>query len=226
LRKIITFTNLVFDRYLAGNAEAQKYMNKIAASSMTMRNLINDLLNYSKLSVEHHFVPTNLNDILEETLSDLELSITEKNARIDITLLPEVEVIPGQIKQVFQNLVSNSLKFSRKDVDPVIRIWCERTKEKSLESPPNKDGNYVRIYIEDNGIGFNDEFLEKMFTIFQRLHLRGEYEGTGIGLAIVKKIVEKHNGLISANGKEGEGATFIIVLPIHQVALAPSNLHT
>jgi signal transduction histidine kinase len=226
LRKIITFSNILWERYLSGNTEAERYMKKITASSMTMRNLINDLLNYSRLSSDHHFTPTSLKDIIQETLSDLEISIAEKQADVEIGELPKAEVIPSQFKQVFQNLISNSLKFSKKDISPVITIRSELTDEKSLYSPPDQNGQYVRIYVTDNGIGFKEEFLEKMFTIFQRLHLRGEYEGTGIGLAIVKKIIEKHHGIISATGREGEGATFIIIIPLHQAAVAPSNLHT
>lgn len=221
LRKIITFTNIMWERYLTDRPEAETYMKKITSSSMTMRNLINDLLNYSKLSGISHFTAVNLNEVLNETITDLELSITEKHASIQAEQLPVVEVIPGQIKQVFQNLLSNSLKFSKLNTPLRIKISCEQTNALSFESPAVVSGNYVRISISDNGIGFNEEFLEKMFTIFQRLHGRGEYEGTGIGLAIVKKIIEKHNGIITARGKEGEGATFIIVLPLQQASIVP-----
>jgi signal transduction histidine kinase len=223
LRKIITFTNLVWDRYLSDHPEAAKYMNKITASSLMMRNLINDLLNYSRISADSHFIPTDLNHVLDETLADLEVAIAEKNAVIERLPLPEVEVVPGQLRQLFLNLIGNSLKFARPGVRPHIKIWSELSDQRSFDCPAAVKGEFARIYVSDNGIGFNDEFLDKMFTIFQRLHLKGEYEGTGIGLAIVKKIIEKHNGIISAKGTEGEGATFMILLPLHQATVSPSN---
>ena len=108
------------------------------------------------------------------------------------------------------------LNFQNRHTAPLIKIWSDFTKEKSVESNAVEKGDYCRIYIEDNGIGFNEQYLDKIFTMFQRLHGRAEYEGTGIGLSIVKKIIEKHNGIVTAKSKEGEGATFIIILPVMQ----------
>lgn len=216
LRKIITFIRILKDRFVPPSEEATMYINKVISSSERMRTLINDLLNYSKLSVAAQFSETDLNQVLENTVSDLELSIKEKNAELIIEKLPVIESISGQIRQVFQNILSNALKFSRPDESPVIRIRGERTNEKSFDSACDSNGEYLRIFIEDNGIGFNEIYLEKIFTIFQRLHGKGEYEGTGIGLAIVKKIVEKHNGLLTARSREGEGTTFMLIFPIHQ----------
>lgn len=219
LRKIITFTNLLNERFLNVIPESQTLINKIISSSERMRNLINDLLNYSKLSVTSHFSEIDLNIIVNETIADLELSIQEKDAKIIVQDLPSAEVIPGQIRQVFQNIISNALKFSRSGVVPEINICAEVIIEKSFQSKADDLGNFVRLYIRDNGIGFNTKFIEKIFTIFQQLHRRNEYGGTGIGLAIVKKIIEKHNGLITATSAEGEGTTFIIVLPLKQMKL-------
>lgn len=216
LRKIITFIRIIDDRFLPDTPEAKMYIQKVVSSSERMRNLINDLLNYSKLSMSSHFAPSNLNSILTNTISDLELSIREKNAQIIIESLPEIESISGQIRQIFQNILSNALKFTKTDVSPVIRIWGERVDKKSIDAPVSDLGPFLRLYIQDNGIGFNEIYLEKIFTIFQRLHGKSEYEGTGIGLAIVKKIVEKHNGLLTAKSREGEGTTFILVLPVQQ----------
>jgi len=216
LRKIITFTGVVREKFLAGHSEAEPYMKKVASAAERMRSLINDLLNYSKLSSAVHFKPANLNQILNETLSDLELSIHEKGAKVTVEELPSAEVIPGQTRQVFQNIISNSLKFSKINTSPEIKIWSDLTASKSFDAPANPKGKYLRIYIRDNGIGFNEQFLGKVFTLFQRLHGRSEYEGTGIGLAIVKKIIEKHYGLVTAKTKEGEGATFIVLLPLQQ----------
>ncbi|MGZ3957966.1 MAG: sensor histidine kinase, partial [Flavisolibacter sp.] len=111
---------------------------------------------------------------------------------------------------------SNALKFSRKDIRPIIRIWGERVAERAFDAIPDASGAFLRIGVEDNGIGFNEEYLDKIFTIFQRLHGRSEYEGTGIGLAIVKKIIEKHEGIVTASSREGRGTTFTLVLPIKQ----------
>jgi signal transduction histidine kinase len=135
---------------------------------------------------------------------------------VTIGQLPTIEAISGQMRQLFQNLISNALKFSKINSNPRINIWAERVSEKSFDAAEASNGDFVRIFIEDNGIGFNELYLDKIFTIFQRLHVRSDYEGTGIGLAIVKKIVEKHDGIIGATSQEGVGATFFIVLPIHQ----------
>lgn len=220
LRKIMIFSKLVEEKFLSDIPAAGEYMHRIINSSERMRDLINDLLNYSKLSVTSHFIQTDLNTILKDTLADLEISIQEKKARFEVETLPTIEVVPGQIRQLFQNLISNGLKFARDGVDPVISIWSDRTREKTIAGDTDSEGNYVRIFIRDNGIGFNEIYLSKIFTIFQRLHGR-EYEGTGIGLAIVKKIVDKHNGILSASSREGEGTTFIVVLPVKQTSMAP-----
>jgi len=219
LRKIITFINIIQERFLGRIPEAAFYINKVASSTERMRNLINDLLNYSRLSTSSYFVSTDLNAILQETLSDLEVSIQEKGAKIEVEKLSSAEVIPGQIRQVFQNIIGNALKFSKDNRTPQIKIWSERTNAKLFSGNLDSAGNFLRIHIRDNGIGFNEAFLGKIFTLFQRLHGKDEYEGTGIGLAIVRKIIEKHNGIITANSKEGEGSTFIIVIPVKQEAL-------
>jgi signal transduction histidine kinase len=224
LRKIITFSQITKERFIQSD-EGILYMNRIISSSERMRTLINDLLSYSRLSHTNMpvFVYSDLNIIFRDTISDLELTIKEKNAELVIRELPSLQIIPDQLRQVFQNIISNALKFSTKDIDPVIKIWSDYTKEKSVESMPADKGDYCRIYINDNGIGFNEQYLDKIFTMFQRLHGKAEYEGTGIGLSIVRKIIEKHNGLVTAKSKEGEGTTFIIVLPVKQPAKALAN---
>lgn len=216
LRKIITFSRIIDDKYLSEIPEAQRYMTKVITSTERMRDLIDDLLNYSKLSVQLQFSIIDLNEILLNTLADLEISIEEKKAVVEVGKLPQIEAVSGQMRQLFQNLVSNALKFSKNNEQPSIRIWGEPVKEKSLEAETSGDGEYARIFVQDNGIGFDEVYLHKIFTIFQRLHVRSDYEGTGIGLAIVKKIIEKHDGIIGAKSKEGLGATFIIVLPMKQ----------
>lgn len=210
LRKIQIYCDRVKREFLATNPEGQIYAQKIITSSQRMSNLISDLLNYSKLSGEGLFQLTDVNQIVKELITDLELLITEKNARVDVDTFPEMEVIPGQIRQLFQNLISNALKFSRKGVPPVIRV--------SVEEVEKEKEKLCRIEVADNGIGFNEAYKDKIFTMFQRLHSKDAYEGTGIGLAIVKKIVEKHNGTISVSSRENEGTTFTILLPVRQTA--------
>jgi signal transduction histidine kinase len=226
LRKIITFSHIIDERYLVTLPDAKKHMHKVIDSAERMRNLINDLLNYSKLSTTVQFSETKLNIILKEAISDLELAIQEKHAILEVEDLPTLEIIPGQMRQVFQNILSNALKFSKKDQPPRIRIWGEWLNDLYTPSASNNAGNFYRLFIEDNGIGFNEMYLDKIFTIFQRLHGKQEYEGTGIGLAIVKKIIEKHDGLLQAKSKEGEGTTFIITLPAKQKTATPESALT
>lgn len=216
LRKIMIFSQLVNERFFENEPEAGKYMEKIFSSSNRMRNLINDLLEYSKLSRHATFQQTDLNCLVQETVNDLELAIQDKQAQLVIDELPVVEAIPGQIRQVFQNLISNALKFASPHRTPVINISCRQTDWMPFSDFDPDVSNHVRIDIADNGIGFDEIYLDKIFTIFQRLHDKDQYEGNGIGLAIVKKIIEKHNGGMSAASKEGEGSVFSIVLPVKQ----------
>ena len=190
-------------------------MQKIIVASQRMTILINDLLNYSKLSGEGLFQLTDINKIVKDLKSDLELLITEKQATILVEEFPEMQVIPGQIRQLLQNIISNALKFSRPAVPPIVKI--------QVEVITINNEKYCEISISDNGIGFNEAYKDKIFTMFQRLHTREAFEGTGIGLAIVKKIVEKHNGSISVTSREGEGTTFTIILPIIQKTTTASK---
>lgn len=218
LRKITTFSRIIEERFIQRTPEAMDYMNKIISSSERMRTLINDLLDYSRISAEPKFIYTDLNKIVNETLLDLEVSINEKKAQIEINKLPFAEVVPEQLTQVFQNIISNALKFSRKNVMPVIKISGEFIFEKTIESKKSATGSYCRITITDNGIGFDEIYIDKIFSMFQRLHGKTEYMGTGIGLSIAKKIIENHNGIITAKSTENEGSSFIIILPVKQAA--------
>lgn len=221
LRKIQVFSSIVRERYKNElNKEVVDYFDKIIASSDRMARLINDLLVFSRLSVNSLFEKTDLNEVISNILTDLEIMIGEKQATIIVEQLPSLEVIPGQIRQVFQNLISNALKFSADGVASVIEITQDIVKDMHIDSMPDRHGAYCRISVKDNGIGFNELYLEKIFTIFQRLNPNGKYEGTGIGLAIAKKIIDKHNGIISARSRENEGAEFIVILPLQQAAYA------
>ena len=214
LRKIITFNHLIRDRFLVQSDEAENYINRSISAAARMNTLIRDLLDYSRLTNEAAFEPSDVNHIVKELLSDLHEEITRKNATVHLSEFPLMEVIPGQIRQVFQNLILNALKFSADGRDPVIEITAERINEKKADGQPDTNGDYCRIVVKDNGIGFDNKFLDRIFVIFQRLHKEKNYEGTGIGLAIVNKIVARHKGVIDATGKEGEGASFCIVLPL------------
>jgi light-regulated signal transduction histidine kinase (bacteriophytochrome) len=184
-----------------------------------MRTLINDLLNYSRAT---RALDTNedvqLEMLFKFIVEDLEVAITSKNIKINIETLKSVNGNNTQLRQLFQNLVSNALKFNHSAV-PAVNIWGETYTEKDVkENQWGKGFNlkydtYYCIFIGDNGIGFEAEYLNQIFVIFQRLHGRSEYEGTGIGLAICKRIVENHEGFITAESTPGEGATFIVGLP-------------
>lgn len=213
LRKIQTFNYLIKDRFLSDNEEACVYLDRAIKSSKRMSDLIDNLLQYSRLSAAAVFEPTDLNVLLQEILSDLEVSVLEKNAIITIGNMPILETVPSQMRQVFQNLISNSLKFSKPNIAPEIKITSENLVFDVAKTVGNPQ--LCRIVITDNGIGFDEKFTDRIFVIFQRLHTRDTYEGTGIGLAITKKIIERHNGTIEARSKENEGTSFIITLPIY-----------
>ena len=220
LRKISTFTNLVLNREGSKLPEyAQKYLHKIGASAHRLQQLIVGVLDFSKLSAETgRFELTDLGALVNDILEDFELAIEQKKAIVDVGPLPQIPVQPVQMTQVLRNLLSNALKFSRPSVRPQVTVNAVRVSAPSFDSPEQSDGPFCLLRIRDNGIGFNNEYLEKIFGLFQRLHSQQAYEGTGIGLAITKKIVEQHHGRIEAFGQEGEGAEFRILLPMRQEA--------
>lgn len=214
LRKIQTFSSVVLEKHLDDKGQLEFYLNKISKSATRLRTLVTDLLSYSGIQSEFKFEKTNLAKLIHESLEDLEVRLQDSQCDLEIDAQPEIEVIPSQLKQVFQNLLNNALKFSRKDVQCKINIRAEYIREKRTDAEVSPDGKFCRISVSDNGIGFNPQFAHTIFEIFQRLNSREQYEGTGIGLSIVKKIIENHNGIISAHGIENEGATFTIILPV------------
>ncbi|MCY7422137.1 MAG: PAS domain S-box protein, partial [Chitinophagaceae bacterium] len=221
LRKIITFSMRLQDKHkeeLSGEVKA--YLNKIEGASNRMTTLIRDLLNYSRLlNHEKLFAETDLNETLKYILDDFDLLIAEKKAIIKSDTLPTIEVNALQINQLFYNLISNALKFSKEGVRPLITITSRTLSEKQIQkksSALNPFISYVEIIFKDNGIGFEQQYAEKIFTIFQRLHNKETYSGTGIGLALTKKIIENHHGEIFADAKKNKGAEFHVILPIRQ----------
>jgi PAS domain S-box-containing protein len=215
LRKISTFG----DRLVASQAnsltpEGKNYLNKIIDASQRMQTMINDLLSISMISGNTAFEKFSLQKILEETIQTLEYKIEQQNAIVTADPLPEATIIPAQFRQLFQNLLSNSLKFVQPGVQPVITITHQvLSADEMIHYQLAAAKEYHKLEFADNGIGFENEFAGKIFAIFQRLHGRSEYEGSGIGLAICKKIVEHHGGLIYSSGELNKGATFTIILP-------------
>ena len=213
LRKIRTFSELL-QKSLATGAPVNNYFDKIQSSAMRMTDLIKDVLNYSRLSnIDDSFEQIDLNVTLQHVKTDLELLIEQKKAKIVTDQLPLIKGLPSQLQQLFTNLIANSLKFS--DKEPYITITSSIVSPEEVKKHPalRNEIAYIKLVFTDNGIGFEQQFAERIFTIFQRLNERKVYAGTGIGLALCKKIVENHNGLISAKGALNEGATFTIILP-------------
>jgi PAS domain S-box-containing protein len=214
LRKISTFGDRLINTQIDNLSDDGKiYLNKIVDASQRMQTMINDLLSISMITGDRSFQQFSLQNILQDVIQTLEFKIEQKNAIITYDELPEANIVPSQFRQLFQNLISNSLKFIADDVQPHIEIKHHFLQPEEVNFNITKAPQYLKIDIADNGIGFEDEYAGKIFQIFQRLHGRSEYEGTGIGLAICKKIVEHHGGIIYANGIVNKGATFTIILP-------------
>ena len=216
LRKINLFSERLDSEYGDKiDEDGRRYINRIQNASSRLQSLIKDVLTFSKIpSDQSSFSKCDLNQLLAEVVSELESTIQEKNAVVKIEELPTLYVNPNLMRLLYFNLINNSLKYSKKDVAPLIRIYSEpATVNEKLNGVETKK-KYCRIFVSDNGIGFEQEFSEQIFDMFRRLHNHTEYEGTGIGLTLCKKIVEVHNGFISAKSALGEGATFIVSLPM------------
>jgi PAS domain S-box-containing protein len=217
LRKIQTFASLIAEKEQQNLSDKGKdYFKRMQDSALRMQTLIDDLLAYSRTnSADRKFENTDLNKIVEEVRADFKEELKEKEATIEATKLCEVNIIPFQFRQLLQNLVSNAIKFSRPSHPLHITIKTEIARGSELKNQKlSESGNYCHISISDNGIGFEQQFSERIFELFQRLHGRQQYKGTGIGLAIVKKIVENHHGIITAAGELNQGAIFDIFLPV------------
>ena len=215
LRKIETFlSRLVIKDYSNLSKSGQQYVSSIQSSANRMRVLIQDLLQFSRTNKgEKVFEEADLNVLLENAKQELAQIMEDKKAIVESNELPTLNVIPFQIQQLFINLIGNSLKYSKAETAPIIKINVSIITHNEENLLPNTTSKYYKITIEDNGIGFEQEYAKKIFILFNRLHNKNEYEGTGIGLAICKKIVENHKGFIVAKGIPDQGATFIIYLP-------------
>ena len=214
VRKIEIFVKLLRERCLNDDPNGPVYIDRTISAAQRMSSLIDDLLAYSRLSSPIESENCDLNEVVGEVIADLDHIFEEKRALISIENdLPVVTGVPSQLRQVFQNLISNSLKFVHNGTRPEITITADLVQPENGAGQELPDGDYHRIKVRDNGIGFDEQYIDKIFTIFQRLHHREDYEGTGIGLSIARKIIEKHNGLITGESKNGSGAQFTILLP-------------
>ena len=217
LRKIQAFGDYLMESQREVLGDDALYLERMQDAACRMRQLIQDLLNYSRVgSKGGAFVSVDLSvdlsRLAQEVAADLEVRTEETGGRLELSALPTIEADPTQMRQLLQNLLGNALKFSRPDTPPVVKVWGE------------EQGEHVTLFVQDNGIGFDQKYAERVFAMFQRLHGRSAYEGTGMGLAIVRKIVERHQGEVSVQSEEGVGTTFTITLPV--TSSASSQLAT
>ncbi|WP_019943936.1 sensor histidine kinase [Dyadobacter beijingensis] len=228
IRKVATFTQMLETALGTTSERQQHYIGKIKNASARMLLLIRDVLTFSQLSRDTDLVRiTDLNLVIDNVVDDLELLIDEKRARVHYEGLPVLEAVPLQMAQLFGNLISNALKFSREEADPVISISVKLLDRPALTEFPMLDNrcSYHHLRVSDNGIGFDQLYADQIFEIFQRLHGKKEFEGTGIGLAMCKKILQNHHGHIFATSEEGQGATFHVILPENQSSFEEPASH-
>jgi signal transduction histidine kinase len=215
LRKIQAFGDRLNTKFSAElDEQGRDYLSRMLASATRMRTLIDALLTFSRITTKAQpFVPVDLGATTEEVISDLEDRIQRSGGQVEVGTLPTLEADPNQMRQLLQNLISNALKFARPDRPPVVRVESRKLNhfEGQVETIPRWE-----IAVRDNGIGFEEIYLDRIFELFQRLHGRQEYEGTGMGLAICRKIVERHGGTITARSAPESGATFVVTLPERQ----------
>jgi two-component system sensor kinase FixL len=206
--------------------EGRDYLDRMQSAAARMQTLINDLLTFSRvISAKQPFVPVDLASVTREVLGDLEVRIEKSGGQVTVGQLPTVEGDPTQLRQLLQNLIGNALKFQSPNAVPRVKVEAQLvTRDQIREGAtfpnpppsPRPDDRFCVLTVEDNGIGFEEQYLEKIFAVFQRLHGRSEFEGTGVGLAVCRRITDRHGGLITAQSKLGEGSTFIVILPLRQ----------
>lgn len=207
VRKLLFYSDYLLNKFQSSfDEKSLHFLNSIQGASRRMRSLIQDLLLFSQINKEQiQFHEVDLNTVVSDACQDLEMAIEEKKAALHIQEMPKLYCDERMMRQLFGNIISNSLKYSKENKTPEVNISCKQ------------ENGFIEIKFRDNGIGFDEKYLPKMFTLFQRLHTRQAYEGTGLGLAICRKIVEMHQGKIWATSEEGIGATFFVSLPVHPV---------
>ncbi|GAB4044381.1 sensor histidine kinase [Spirosoma jeollabukense] len=217
LRKIQQFGDLLKTRYTDSTGEAFVYLERMQTAAARMSTLIRDLLNYSRISTQRdESAPVSLQTIVATVLTTLDWTIQQSGAQIQVGPLPTLTGDASQLGQLFQNLLSNALKFRQADTPPLIQVWAQPVKSVDLPAgvkPSRVAVEYHRIDVVDNGVGFEEKYLDRIFQVFQRLHGKNEFAGTGIGLAICEKVVTNHGGAITATSQLGQGATFSVYLP-------------
>jgi PAS domain S-box-containing protein len=195
--------------------DGQLYLDRMQKASARMRSLINDLLTYSRVTSKAlPFVPVNLSEAAQDAAADLHVRIEKSGGKVEIGEMPTIDADPTQLRQILMNLIGNALKFHKEGVPPVVRVAASLCARDGTATQPDSEEAWCKITVADNGIGFDEKYVDRIFNMFQRLHGRGEYEGTGIGLATCRKIIERHGGTITAKTAPGEGATFIVLVPI------------
>ena len=218
LRKIQVFGNRLKEKFSEVlGAQGRDYIERMQNAVARMQSLIDDLLIFARITTKAQpFVATNLELIVQEVLSDLEVRLQQTQGRVEVGSLPTIDADPVQMRQLLQNLIVNALKFHRPQLPPVVRVYSKMVNAQLQPVAENSASATVcQIIVADNGIGFESKHQERIFQAFQRLHGRSEYEGTGMGLAICRKIAVRHGGSITATSMPGEGATFIVSLPVH-----------
>lgn len=217
LRKIQAFSDRLRARYGSILADQGiEYLDRIIKSTNRMRSLISDLLAYSTINLERQpQVEADLTAVASDAVSDLDELIRQTGGNVEVGPLPTIQAHPTQMRQLFQNLISNALKFHRADVAPRVYVTAQPQSDGRSDTSPGGVAPRYEIAVSDNGIGFDEASLERIFQVFQRLHGRSEYEGTGIGLAICRKIVARHHGHITARSQPGIGSTFLVSLPAY-----------
>jgi signal transduction histidine kinase len=216
LRKVTAFGERLHDKCETQlGPEGIDYLTRMRDAAKRMSTLINDLLALSRVITQAKpSTPVNLNTLVSEVLSDLDVRIEQVHGRVEVGSLPTIHADATQMRQLFQNLIGNALKFRKPDVAPLIKVQAEplgKTESFDDEGAGGRAAWLIRV--QDNGIGFEEKFRERIFEVFQRLHNRSEYEGSGIGLSLCRKIAQRHGGSISAESAPGQGATFLVTLP-------------
>jgi signal transduction histidine kinase len=217
LRKIQAFGDRLRSKFAEPlGADGRDYVDRMHAAAARMQTLINDLLSFSRVTTKAQpFAAVDLGAVAREVVGDLEVRIESSGGRVEVGELPTIDADAVQMRQLFQNLIANALKFRRPEVAPVVRVTAAMPTEAGTPGGDGGGGSgKVEIRIADNGIGFEEKYLDRIFNVFQRLHGRGQYEGTGIGLAVCRKIAERHGGSVTATSRPGEGTTFIVTLPV------------
>jgi len=218
LRKILTFGDRLKSKF--GDTideQGRDYLERMQNAARRMKNLINGLLSFSRIRTRAvPFEQVDLKKAAESVIEDLEVSIEQSGGRVEISEMATIEGDPLQIQQVLQNLIGNALKFSKDDEVPEIKVHGHFTASNGSIHQEGDGKEYYEIVVEDNGIGFDEKYSDRIFGVFQRLHGKAQYEGTGIGLSICRKIAERHRGRISAHSTPGEGSSFIVTLPVTQ----------